>query len=330
MTPKQAKVLRQTANFELQRPLSENNIIRLQAEMEADRFVSGTPIYFAVLPDQTLLALNGNHTLEALGRIQRGIELTMIYQNVKSLAEAAAIYSRFDLQRMRSQRDSLRAHGQEAMLADSPTWTAAFAAAVGLIMNKFTDTSEGGSKDRKFDLVEVQVRRSRDIRLRLMQDALGAANLYAAAIGSNLRGRHLFKRAAVMGVGIEIMRYQPSAGTEFFSTAAADDGLKAGDPQRALLHYLRDHHSAGASMRKLLSRSVSLAWNAFFEGRRLGFVRAGDGGEFRLAGTPWKEGFDPITEYLPDLRSAEKKAKPTLRKIKTGLDSDGNAVAIHA
>jgi hypothetical protein len=331
MSPKQAKVLRETATFSLQRPMNAVNVARLRAEMDAGRFVPGTPIYFATLPDGAMLALNGQHTLEAVSLGTNDIELTMIFQPVKNAVEAGIIYARLDLHKIRSWRDSMRAYGAESMLSDSTVWTAAYAAALGQIFQKFQNVSR---RDRVDDLVMIQATRSRDVRVRVMRELKETADLYVAAIGSIAREKTFFKRAAVMGVGIEIIRYQPSAGSEFWASAAKDDGLKVGDPQRTLLHYLRNSVAAAshvAAGRDQDARAVALAWNAFFEKRRLEILRPAAMGEFRLAGTPWNGAFDPIEAYLPDLIRKQKVASPSLRKrIQTGVDAYGKPVAIHA
>lgn len=330
VSPEMAANLRKSADFELQRPMSAVNVARLRAEMDANRFVPGTPVYFAVLPDKSMLALNGQHTLEAISRGKGLVELTFIYQDVKTSAEAGAIYARLDLHKIRSWRDSLRAYGAEDMLADSTTWTAAYAAAIGQIFMLFENSAR---KDRSENLIYLQATRSRDLRVKVMREFQPHADLYVSAVGGLSGRKHFFKRAAIFGVGLEIMRYQPSAGTEFFTDLANDDGLRVGDPARALLRMLRDSSKTGAAAeRDLQARAVAVAWNAFFEKRRLEIVKPHTLHEMRLSGTPWgKEDFDPIDAYLPELRKQQEE-KPSLRarKIQTGVGAKGESVTIFA
>lgn len=305
--PEYAKFLRRTANFALQRPMSESNTLRLEAEMKAGRFVPGTPIYFGVLPDKSLLALNGNHTLDAIVRSERPIELTLIFQDIETVADAAAIYSRFDLHKRRSWRDSLRAYDKESMLGDSTAWTAAFSAALGFLFEKF----RVARNDNERELARIQAIQSRDVRVHAMEDAYAAADQYVKAVGEHATDPKLYRRASVMGVAIEIFRYQAAQGAKFFSSLAADDGLRQGDPQRALLRYLREHGAAGAVAREAQARAVALAWNAFFTNRKLEIVKPGAMGEFRIEGTPWTDKeFDPLRAYLPELFLAAKTAEP--------------------
>jgi hypothetical protein len=71
-----ARHLRQSCNFDRQRALIDLNTRRLAVEMDNGRFIPGTTVYFAVLPDGSMLILNGNHTLEAIiasGKTQRRV-----------------------------------------------------------------------------------------------------------------------------------------------------------------------------------------------------------------------------------------------------------------
>lgn len=325
---KEAEFLQRTTRFDLQRPMSESNVLRLEAEMRAGRFVPGTPIYIGALPDKTPLALNGQHTLEAIRRCGTAIELTFIYQDVADMAEAAAIYSRLDLHKLRSWRDSLRAHGAEDMLCDSTSWTSAFAAAIGFLFERFRVPRT----DNERELVRIQAIRSRDVRLRAMRDAQIAATQYVQAIGEHAVSVRLYKRATVMAVGIEIMRYQAQRGTEFWSSLASDDGLRAGQPQRALLRYLREHHAAGAVAREAQAKAVAIAWNAFMGERKIDNIRpASMAAEIRIEGTPWVDkSFDPLRAYLPDLfaKVESEPAPRRRRRIVGGVDANMQPVAI--
>lgn len=330
ITPVQAKALRESANFELQRPMNEGNITRLRIEMEEGRFIPGTPIYFAVLPDKSLLALNGNHTLSAITQLTGAVELTFIYEPVKTVQEAAAIYSRFDLHRMRSWRDTLRAFSAENMLSSSTVWTSAFAAACGTLIDNFRNTPFSEPRNE----ATLQAIRNRDLRFKLMKGAQQAAELYVAAVGGTSNSKMFFRRAAVMGVGIEIMRYQPSSGNEFFAKMAADDGLRVGDPERTLLRYLRENPTAGGLARQLQSKAVSSAWNAFFQNKRIEVLHPGAVKEVTLAGTPWNGNFNPVEAYLPELFRASA-PKPTVRKkdpakIQMGVGGKDELVAVFA
>lgn len=340
ITPSQAKVLRETANFELQRPINKHNVARLRLEMEAGRFIPGTPIYFAVMPDKSLLALNGNHTLTAAAEMEGTVELTFIYEPVQTLKEAAQIYSRFDLHRIRSWRDTLRAYSAEEMLSGSTQWTSAFAAAMGTIIEGFTSSKGlgryGAGHGKNFvDDRLILASRNRDMRVRLMEGAKEAAGLYMNAVSGH-GNASVFRRAGVMAAGIEICRYQPSSGVEFFSKTAADDGLKIGDPTRALIRYLRENRGAGREPRVLQPRAIARAWNAFFTDRQLEVIRVTSQSDMRLAGTPWNGDFDPIDAYLPEVNSQlNPRFKKELRKVakapkvvQFGVDHRGKGVAV--
>lgn len=302
--PARAAELRATSHFARQRPMSESNIIRLQAEMKQGRFVEGTPVYMGVLPDKSMLILNGNHTLEAVSRCGRPIELTFIYKDIADETEAAAIYSRFDLQKSRSWRDSWRAFGKEDMLHESTKWTAAFSAAIGFIAER----GKVARNDNETELSRIQAIRSRDVRLQVMEDIHDSAEQYVLAVDKSTEPK-LFTRATVMAVGIEIFRFRGSEGYEFFSTLAADDGLRVGQPQKAVLQYLRDNHAGGAVNREKQARAVAVGWGYFLSGKSLTYKellrKIAQMKDLRIEGTAWtRPDFDPIKDLFPNLFTA--------------------------
>lgn len=294
----EARRLRDTANFDLQRPMSPSNVLRLRAEMKAGRFVPGTALYFGVLPDKSMLALNGNHTLEArAGYVGDSIPLTFVYKDVHDVTEAAAYYSRLDLQKTRSRRDSLRAFDEEKMLGESTAWTAALASALQFIFQRFRISRS----DNENELARIQALRSPDVRLHAMHDALSAATRYVEAVHDAVDPK-IWRRAPVMAVGIEAFRYRATDAYKFFSTMSKDDGLRTGEPQKAVLKWLRDHQVSGGFYRELQAQTVRIGWNAFLSGRTLERISPRANDDFKLDGTPWvQKDFDAIRHYLPDL-----------------------------
>lgn len=321
MTPEKAKHLRKIAHFDRQRDISSRNVERLAAEMRHGRFVEGTQVYVCVLPDGLQQIVNGNHTLEAVVASDQPILLNLVYHSVANFNEVGKIYARFDIQRTRNYRDALRAHGVESIVLDTG-WTAAFGSAVVYMILGFCG---GFSKD-------VELATSRDIRVRLMRDAAEEANLYAAACApaASRTDKKLLKRTAVMSVGIELFRYQPSGANEFFGGIARDDGLRAGTPQHTILRYLRSNVSSNSGDRYDQSRAVVLAWNAWFKNRSLQYAKPNQMGEFRILGTPWNAQFDQVKAYLPDVYAARKARAAAGLSITKPLPNSPDARAISA
>lgn len=151
-----------------------------------------------------------------------------------------------------------------------------------------------GSSVHDFNQYHSQfVAGSRLDRFDKMVEYQEAASLLATAMaGAPAANTRLVKRAAVMAVALETMRYQPSAGAEFWYRFAQDDGLTKGAPERALLNWLRNtpNKLSGSLVRREQARAASLAWNAHFQGRTLEYCKPNAVSTFVLLGTPWAKG----------------------------------------
>lgn len=274
VTPAMARTMRDSMHFERQRPISARNVQRLDEEMQRGWFLAGTPIFLCELPDGRKVIVNGNHTLEAVSQSGVTVPLTVITKLVADIEEAARVYATFDIQKVRTWRDTLQATGfsQQVPMADHVV------AALGLIM-------EGFSHDPHF--ISAQ---SRNARLELLPLYVEAAAVIASALeNGTIQATRLIKRAGVLSVALYTARYQPSTAHDFWRGAALDDGLRSNDPRKALLRYLINN-KATAATRTTLARAAALAWNAFFEGRTLEYVKPNQADATRILGTPWQKG----------------------------------------
>ena len=276
VSPQEARRLRDTAHFDRQRNISSANVNRLAAEMTAGRFNVGTQIYLCVLPDGRELIVNGNHTLEAVHACGIPQILTVTRKAVRDENEAGRIYAVFDIQKVRSWTDSLRATGAGE---DVPNASKVLAA-IGVMERGF------GSANATSDASRIQ-------RISLIEDYKQAAILFAAATADAPKNSaSLVRRAAIMAVALETLRYQPSAASEFWHNISHDDGLTTGQPEKALLSWMRNVTGAagGGMAQKEHARAAALAWNAAFKGRQLQYVKPNQMGSFFLLGTPWANG----------------------------------------
>lgn len=274
VTPEMARHWRTTAHFERQRKISDQNIKRLANEMTAGRFTPGTQIYICILPDGTLVLVNGNHTLEAIALSGIPQLLTVTTKHVSDQNEAGLIYAVFDIQRTRSWRDSLRAVGTDENMPHASE----VLSAIGIIEDGFAHTR-----------AEVI---SRIDRINKLEEYSEAANMFAECIFNTPREtKKLIKRVAIIAVALETFRYQPSFAMEFWSKVANDDGLVKGDPEKALLTWLRNSIGAGGRSAQIEhSRAAASAWNAAFQGRQVVTVKPNAIKNFHLLGTPWSSG----------------------------------------
>lgn len=274
VTPATARHLRDTAHFDRQRNINERNVARLAAEMAAGRFTPGTQIYICVLPDGSELIVNGNHTLEAVDRAGVPQILTITRKAVPNADAAGRIYAVFDIQKLRTWRDSLRAAGTGNDIPNAGQ----VLSAIGIIERGFAQFSFGAE--------------SRIDRIEKMEEYRVAAQLMAdATAGAPKHNLGLIRRAAIMAVALETFRYQPSLASEFWGRIAHDDGLTSKMPEKALLHWLRNSRAAGGALsQREHCRAAALAWNAAFRGEQRHYLRPNSMVSFFILGTPWSHG----------------------------------------
>ena len=80
------------------------------------------------------------------------------------------------------------------------------------------------------------------------------------------------KTSSALSVLLVIMKYNPSKGAEFISKVASDDGLKVGDPRKALNRYLRDtskniaYTGKKIALNGQVARACAKSWNKFLGG----------------------------------------------------------------
>lgn len=278
VTPQMARNLRETANFDRQRNIAPANVDRLATEMAGGNFTRGTQIFVCVLPNGRELIVNGNHTLEAVVKCGKPQLLTITRAAVADENEAGRIYAVFDIQKVRTWGDSLRATG----LGEDIPNAKYVLAALGAIENNFSQTTQYSASAR-----------SRLHRIGKMEDYKAAAELWAAATrGAPSESVRAIRRGAVMAVALETFRYQPSLAYDFWSRCAHDDGLASGMPEKALISWLRNNRGfgGGSTLTRLHARAAALAWNAAFRGEKRLLIKPNSMGEFCILGTPVANG----------------------------------------
>ena len=274
--PEMAAMLRATCHFDRQRAIDPRNVERLAFEIKQGWFIRGTPISMCVLPDGTMRLINGNHTLEAIKKAGIPVPLTFLYQEVPDLAAVARDYSNLDLQKGRSWKTALHAvNGGHNEFDGRAT------AALGAILSEFGKNAHNQADSR-----------SRGVRVQMLNHEYRAAINLLAATTKGCPSQNVSKlmRSAVLGVALITARAQPAKAVEFWGGMVRDDGIAAGDPRKALLRYLFNNPVAGSGARPAHARIAANAWNAFYEGRDLEFVRQHAASPLRIAGTPWHKG----------------------------------------
>ena len=276
ISPAMSRVMRDIMHFERQRPISANNVARLAREMKDGTFLAGMPIFICELPDKRCFIVNGNHTLEAIYASGVTVPLVLVRKRVTSMEEAARAYAVLDIQKPRTWGDALRAVG----FSDSIPLASLVNAAMTFVIGNFVDSEDDRSRAA-----------SRDLRMTMIPEYRAAAHVLADCLnGAPKHSARCLRRASIFSVALYTARYQPSFAAEFWGALVRDDGLKATDPQKALLRYAMNNSGTGSQARRDNVKAAVLAWNAAFRGRPLEYCKPNQVGSIFILGTPMHKG----------------------------------------
>lgn len=275
-----AAKLRTEAHYERQRPIAENHVFRLANEIENGHFIEGTQIHICELGRKQAV-VNGNHTLEAIMTGDTPVVLSFLYTKVKDEEEIARIYANHDIGKARNWAAAIKAAGMFDEMDANQQFISAYGSALMPILSNFQHLS--GNRNP----ASVTAKLSRDLRIDAMREYRPYAELYHLAVRQGRqRLQSALRRQAVFAVGLETFKAQPSIAVEFWEGIAKDDGLRKNDPRKLLMDDLLDRVAAG-QQKGYQARIVACAWNAFFEGREVNYLRVPPGSPFILKGTKW-------------------------------------------
>jgi hypothetical protein len=272
VNPETARLWRATKHFDRQRILSPENIERLSYEMRKGRFIPGTQVYICAIPDGEEVIVNGNHTLEAICHCGIAQLLTATTHPVADVDEAGLLYAVFDSHKRRTLMDSMRAAG----VSHNSAMVRNFGAAVTCIIAGFRQGAQGAV------IPHADVIRKMDDYSDAIADFEEIASLCTKECAS------LLKRAPILAICLETLRYQPVWAREFWSAIARDSGLCEGMPEHTLLRYLRNN--ATSQNRTYWARATALAWNAKFKNAQILQLNVEGLKKFTILGTPHENG----------------------------------------
>lgn len=270
---------------EFQRRLREAHVDRLAREMRARRFPPDTNLKIGRLTGAGYL-MNGRHRLTAV--VAAGMTASFVVQEVEytSAAELCDDYARTDIGAKRTMRDALRAHDFFPELTGDLIFLQGFAAAMKIRIREF---SSGPAADLR------TIAESNDLVIEAMVEYKPHAEaLFVALMGGGERKKLV--RAPVLAVALETFRYQKQLAEVFWAKAARDDGLRRGDPIKALIDWLKATPGSSATNR-LASRACAAAWNAAWRGHETKYLQPARMEALYLEGTAW-------SRLRPDLRPA--------------------------
>lgn len=280
VTPKMADNWLNHAIYKRQRRRAEWHVTRLAIEMEKGRFISGTQIHFGVL-DGMLHLVNGQHTLAAIVRTGKAVQLTVLKTPVESEEELGQLYGRHDRHRGRTPHDAFLGLGMADRTGLAEQEVNALGTALRYVLNGFRRPSVH---------TNVEIATSADVLAEAMETWAESARLYFECVREARHGmKGTFRRGPVVAVGIVTFHHQLAKAHDFWNGAAQDDGLHRLDPRRALNTFLLTN-SSGHGDAITYIRNVANAWNKFYDDGELQFLRPSDMGKIgvTIKGTPYK------------------------------------------
>jgi hypothetical protein len=279
VTPDMASTVLQGVNYERQRHHLPRHSAYLAEAIARDEFSKYSDIHF-VVRDGIVRLVNGQHRLHAVVKAGKPVLFCVHFQRATTNEEVEAMYSKFDVGRRRSLSDSLGSSCEIAGLSKKEA--EAFGVAVKKIRMGFSTDMKNAPMDAVFEVSNYESVKQ------MMRDWEYEAEKYFEAVRTV--NRALFLRSPVIAVGLLTFRHQPEKALEFWTETASDDGLRIGDPRKALVNWLRQHNSQNAPTWQ--HRATIACWNAFFEDRVYRSVRTRSEASLRIAGTDIRVGAD--------------------------------------
>ena len=277
LTPELAHQIVTKYNYANQRPFSKKHASILAAAMSEDKFREFTPIDFAVMDDVPHL-INGQHTLHALKISKKTIWLTLNLHKVNTKEDIEFLYSKYDIGRTRSLRDTMGSLGDDLGL--NRRQLDVLGMATQFIQQGFKPKLKGEDPTKLFEFKDFELRKTAMVSW--AEEAVAYFNCVDPAPTPN---RVLFYRGAVAAVGLITLRYSKEKALTFWNTAALDELMLNVDPRRALITWLRNNNSAGRGQ-YLQHRAAISSWNSYYKGKINAKVRGDTDGVLQILGSP--------------------------------------------
>lgn len=269
-------------NFVGQRQVKEARVLKHLARMEAGLWRGSFAISIAVLPDGTMMLIDGQHRLRAIVRSGSPKPIKVLFHDVPDEHEARRLYAGFDEpDSNRTSVEMMDAVGVAEELALPRAFANRLYNALPILRNDLEPLSgseiEAGTYVNLFGV---------DSRLAEIVEWRDEAVKYMAVVNKTKgRIRAKLQGAGCMAVALYTFRHQPAKAHEFWHGLADNDGLRARDPRAALLRDMQERNASQGSFRQNVQAPV-LAWNAFCEGRELKIIKCIAGAAIAPWGTP--------------------------------------------
>lgn len=277
--PTLAKSIIEQNSYELQRPIQRHHVLLLAHMMKNGGWNEGSQLAFARI-NKRLILVNGYHRLSAIILSELTQEFQVLIVDVEDMDAVGTLYARFDTgTRKRTNAEIFSAMSFSEKYGIGKNVANRLIRAATILENGFhrahyTEKPEIQDVDYK---IAISAKWAKPAIL--FQDLIKGAAPF-------LKDRLL--SAGIMAVALATLVHQQGKAVPFWKGIAEDDGLRVGDPRKALARDLltRNLHSGN---RRQAEVSASTAWNAWYSNRSLKLVKFyGENAKFSILGTPWK------------------------------------------
>ncbi|HWX75987.1 MAG TPA: hypothetical protein VNY32_00840, partial [Candidatus Acidoferrales bacterium] len=223
--------------FDRQRTPRDHHVILLWEEMENGTFFPHSTIAFAELDGKRYL-IDGQHRLKAVSYYGKPVKMLIMIKKATSTKQIEEWYASIDQGLRRTAYDAIRAQGLSSDLGINDTQAGRVSGAVRLIASGFIDMTAGVGKDKH---VRMRGARSNARVSELLREWASEAKRYFELVhGGETANMHLFLRAPVIACALLTIRHSPEKARDFWYEMARDDGLRAHDPRKRFLSWLRN------------------------------------------------------------------------------------------
>ena len=264
--------------FELQRFVNWIHVHDLMWEFRQGRFQEGTPIVLARIGERYYV-INGQHTLLAIRQTGIAIKLTVIEYSCENLEQVGIIYSRWDIQAVRTASARLKALGILDAFQINTKDANSLTRNLKLLYLNFrhyrspvglTDEQRGVMKsaevwEQAFYYFDDEIRaylsvleqcENRSIRARFLRGGVAAVALATLKANATWKTREGDSYPAI----------------EFWASAAKNSGLLSSDPAARLHTWLITSTTTGQRPDGIAGQTAS-CWNKAHKGSPLDKVR---------------------------------------------------------
>jgi hypothetical protein len=256
-------------NYVYQRVIRSYHVTALANEMKNGRFRVRTQINFCQTPDQAFHLVNGQHTLAAIVKSGIGQTLSVVITQCKNMREVADDFARYDTHLTRQISDSLYAHEVDKHFGLTKSELKWVTAASMYYSYMIGDTK---SKTAKTVL-------SNDEKLKLVM--LHGADISAALKVINGHYKYYLVRKSTVSCMAITRKYDNKISEDFWLKMAEYDGLRARDPRKHLLEFLKSTGIPGGNKDKISKtfpdhifvKNIAIAWKAYIEQREITLFR---------------------------------------------------------